>query len=831
MAVNSEETSLKRENRSIAMGFVVIFIALLGCIVATPVQLPVDGHEYLCTAASLIYTHNMLVEREDIVRAAELVSPETFFVAPRSGNYTEYGQNAKLNKKGQWLWGSHSYYLALAAIPFVVLFGAKGFIVLNAVCVMAMLFFLYKHLREMNSAWTSFVISCACILCSGTITYVFWINSEVMIMALMSGALYFGFRRHPLLGVALLGAAVALKPPLIFLFIPLALWNRRHACDSRAPLTMAIVLVLVGLPQLYFYYHNYSSFSSINVNPPPLTEQEKNADAYMKGILDAASVKALETTSTASNGATNDSAKAQPGANSSAKPKADERRMKVPGQDLFLNASAAARISSSFGATLKYNFLKLYYLFDLASPIRFWAYWFAPGTGMIWFYPAILWCLLRNRWPRWTLAAFLASILAICLTSMVPVNFYSTEAGIRYATLVAPIFFFLAGSWKGSALDWAAVAPIAFFGGALAMDAAQGPRNFEQINACTFPSMALPREFGFTIYPEVIYESGSRWDRDVAFDYIDNQGYIRNNHVQLAARNVSKGDMIIKMLPDSGYGTGEIDVSTPSGATFKTPLEGGKIATALIPILADYITNVPFPEYRFTGQQDVPATILRLETPGMKVKIGDGELRWQYRRHSVTKFLYRAGPRILTVYPSRDWILNALASELIQPEDAATLAQSFASTTAGVRMFVDSSDWLEGSHSTGVRNSDKSAPKAEIIASGKRELPEIARMYERVEVSGWEKSDAFERASDPNKAPSARVMIYWYDKEGFYLDQSVAWETSGGEETWTPRKEVVSIPRLARSMTFGVTFDNAVGVVKFDDLIVSIYKDLWEKRH
>jgi len=55
-----------------------------------------------------------------------------------------------------------------------------------------------------------------------------------------------------------------------------------------------------------------------------------------------------------------------------------------------------------------------------ASAHRFWAFWLLPGQGMIWFYPAIVWCVLRMRWPWWfTASTILAALVVFTLTCFI----------------------------------------------------------------------------------------------------------------------------------------------------------------------------------------------------------------------------------------------------------------------------------------------------------------------------------------------------------------------------------------------------------------------------
>ena len=93
----SQNRIYSREDFAIAAVFLIVFLAFLGCILAVPIQLPTDGHEYIGTVGSLLHTHNMHFEPEDLDEALKFTSPETFFVD------REIGQNTKRNLESQQL--------------------------------------------------------------------------------------------------------------------------------------------------------------------------------------------------------------------------------------------------------------------------------------------------------------------------------------------------------------------------------------------------------------------------------------------------------------------------------------------------------------------------------------------------------------------------------------------------------------------------------------------------------------------------------------------------------------------------------------------------------
>ena len=154
--------------RTVPVALIVVFLALMGVIAALPVQLPCDGHEYLAAVASIIETHNLKSEREDILAAARLVSSETFLLD------TPYDYNTKKNPwTGEKMWGSHSIYVSFIALTFVLLFKAKGFLVLNALCLVGILWILHRHFSDSNTQPVALALALACVLLSGVPSYVF----------------------------------------------------------------------------------------------------------------------------------------------------------------------------------------------------------------------------------------------------------------------------------------------------------------------------------------------------------------------------------------------------------------------------------------------------------------------------------------------------------------------------------------------------------------------------------------------------------------------------------------------------------------------------------
>ena len=738
------ETPFERHEHRLALGtLALIFLAFTGMVLSIPVQLPGDGHEYLGTVASLLHSHNMTFEREDLLNAAPYVSPETFFVDG------PYGQNTKVNPfTGKRMWGSHSFYVALLAIPFVLVFQAKGFLVLNVVCLVLMLWFFYLHLRSHNNEAVSLCLALACVLLSGVPSYVFWINSEMILMAGLCGALYYGSRFKAYRAMLFLGVATAIKPPLVLVFFPLALWQYMHCRSIKPLLGMGLLFCLVGLSQVLYDVTQIGRFGTLRV----------------------------------------------PGA----APKA-------------VAAGAHSR------------------LLGYATPLRFWVFWFAMGNGTIWFYPALFWCMVRNRFPWWMFTALVSTILIISVACLLPVNLFSTEAGVRYATLLFPLFLFMAGRWKSSLLDWTCMALVAFLGGALAMDVTHNIRAPQQIFSKAYPSMYPVRHLGLSLYPEVFFHSGFRLPRDVVTDYCDDRWYLRNDIIQLALRNVTAGDeAVLKLLPDEDAPDATVTYGEYGGPQRRALLQGGRVTTLNIPLAEERLDLVAYPDWR--GRSQVTAWTARIELALSQLHVisGVGELRWQTRYHGdVSAFLYEAGPVLMNVYPSRAWILQTLASEDLKDQTVHPPGGILAASREGMAVQWAPEDRVEGTAALRLGAPVSEDPRTfQVFMRDRIPLTPVAQGLTHLEIEGFTKVQALQRHPTAQHQPKVSIVVHWLDAEGQPLQPIWVW-SEGGTTGWQRHKRRIEIPEGAREALLSFNFEHGGGVALVDDVVVSWFQDTW----
>jgi len=750
MSTEGTESRPVLSERTVLIVFLFVFLALLGIIAAIPVQLPTDGHEYLCTVASLIATHNLTFEREDALAAARLVSPETFLLDG------PYDYNTKKNPwTGKPMWGSHTIYVSLIATPFVLLFKAKGFLVLNALCFAGMLWILYRHLRDSNALPAALGLAFACILLSGVPSYVFWINSEMLLMLCLFGAMYYGLRFKMYRAVVLLGIATAIKPPLVLVFLPLALWHFARHRSVKTVFVMGVLYAITLAPHLL-----YDALVLGRFGPIQLTGQAP------EGLP-------------------------EPGGHTS-----------------------------------------LLRLFRHMTPLRMWAFWLGPGTGALWFYPAIFWCGYRNRYPRWMAACVLVTAFAISALCIFPVNLISTGDGIRYATLVFPLFFFLAGTWKSSRLDWALMGVAAFLGGGLLIDATHSIRTPEWVYAKPLPSMVPAERWGVPIYPELLFHVGQRYPRDIAIDYVDDQNMLRNNVVQIMMRNAQPGEAVLRLLPVPDAETTTVHLGAIGGQCLEKEVPPGRVTTLFAPLSEEVLKKVSYPEWRLRSKKSALTARLRLYFSRMNLFSGTGELRWQERYHGGDlKFLYQVAAQLLNVYPSRAWILSTVAAEDLADTTAMNPLEIMNVNRPDVKVGWASDSFIEGRAALRIEApvDSTTGPAAVVMKEAVSVSQPVSEELAAVEVSGFVRFQPEPRNPDDKTPAKGAVILEWLGADGAALkrDPAVA-VTDQSPSEWQYLTKALAIPKNAVSARLEFNIEGRSATLGLDGLVLSWYKGRWD---
>ncbi len=219
-------------------------LALLAFALLAPVRRLGDASDYAMATESLLYDHDLRYTPGDLAR--NLMRKPLGFDSP-AGLHVRRGRNGAM-----YLGAHHSFYYSLAAVPLYAVFGYRGFFLLNAFAYWIFACCLFIHLRQWNSTAVAWAWLALALVFSASWTYVAWIHTEVLYMALL-GLFVFAWQRGRLLAAAAaLGVAAAAQPTLCLLAVPFFLcvwWERRR---PGLLLAMAAVMSLAAAPQVAF---------------------------------------------------------------------------------------------------------------------------------------------------------------------------------------------------------------------------------------------------------------------------------------------------------------------------------------------------------------------------------------------------------------------------------------------------------------------------------------------------------------------------------------------------------------------------------------------------
>jgi len=222
-----------------------------------------DGATYHAMAWSLAEDGDLRYEARDIFRVRrELPSgPQGIFLKRASGGLI--GDRAagfpwlrRVGEKEPRIYFAKAFLYPLAAAPFVKLFGTRGLLITNALCLCLAIALAYSELRRHASPGRA--LAAALLLFLGTVAplYLIWPQPELFNLALVAAALVAWRRERPLLSAVLIGLAAYSKPYNVLLALPLGvepLWRGSPsfakglaASALRAAVVAATVLALFG---------------------------------------------------------------------------------------------------------------------------------------------------------------------------------------------------------------------------------------------------------------------------------------------------------------------------------------------------------------------------------------------------------------------------------------------------------------------------------------------------------------------------------------------------------------------------------------------------------
>jgi hypothetical protein len=147
-----------------------------------PMTLKSDEPAYYLMALSLAYDHDLRCEDRDAQRLAiefPYNSARNLILASDDGWKTAYF--------------GKPYLVSLIVAPAVALFGANGFIATNMALLLLSVWLGALYLRQYNSDAMALLFSTGFFLLSNAFAYVFWLHTEVLCVASVTGCLYFAF--------------------------------------------------------------------------------------------------------------------------------------------------------------------------------------------------------------------------------------------------------------------------------------------------------------------------------------------------------------------------------------------------------------------------------------------------------------------------------------------------------------------------------------------------------------------------------------------------------------------------------------------------------------
>ena len=212
---------------------VVSAVLLCLCLASDPAKLAggrffSDGATYYTMGWSLVSDGDIEYTAADLARVRHeyATGPGGIFLKRASGGF-------ELDDGAPWLrrvaddrkkiyFGKAITYPVLAA-PFVAAFGTRGFLVFNALCLIVAWVCAFVELKTRMSPGRALLASAALVLATIAPLYIFWIQPELLNLALVSMALLAWRRNHPMASAILFGIAAYTKATHALLAAPLGL--------------------------------------------------------------------------------------------------------------------------------------------------------------------------------------------------------------------------------------------------------------------------------------------------------------------------------------------------------------------------------------------------------------------------------------------------------------------------------------------------------------------------------------------------------------------------------------------------------------------------------
>jgi hypothetical protein len=205
-----------------------------------------DASDYVMMTMSLAHDGDLVYEEADLQRILSTRPKGTDFPA---------GMFLIRDDTGKLLVGGHSFYYPVLAVPFYLVFGLRGFLVLNGVLWLIALILIRNHWATTVGKHTSWLLALAALWPSAAYDYILWQTPATWLLFVATSFFHtYARNRLGLAGLCLGLAAASQFALVLFGVIPLIdfIRGRRSLSEMRTLMVMGATGVL---PQVaYFLY-------------------------------------------------------------------------------------------------------------------------------------------------------------------------------------------------------------------------------------------------------------------------------------------------------------------------------------------------------------------------------------------------------------------------------------------------------------------------------------------------------------------------------------------------------------------------------------------------
>ncbi len=200
-----------------------------------------DGATYLSMARSLAEDFDLRYEARDVLRVRRewKAGPQGVFLKRSSGGLRFDPEGgfpwiSRVPRDEPRLYYAKAFVYPLVAAPFVRVFGTRGLLLVNVlVFALALALGYDERRRRGNDPLRSLVFVLVVFLATVAPLYLLWPTPEIFGLGLATAGLVATSAGRPLLAAFLFGVAVYLKPPNVFLALPLGIVPLLPAVGER----------------------------------------------------------------------------------------------------------------------------------------------------------------------------------------------------------------------------------------------------------------------------------------------------------------------------------------------------------------------------------------------------------------------------------------------------------------------------------------------------------------------------------------------------------------------------------------------------------------------